>query len=442
MAKQSTYLCIDLKSFYASVECVERGLDPLKARLVVADPERGRTTICLAITPALKELGIPNRCRVFNIPEHVDYIMATPRMKRYMEVSAEIYGVYLKYISPEDMHVYSIDECFIDITPYLALYNKTAKDMAIMLMDAVLQETGICATAGIGTNLFLAKVALDITAKHVPDHIGYLDENRFKQTIWNHQPLTDIWNIGPGIAKRLAKYGVRDLQGVCNMDEHTLYQEFGVNAEFLIDHAHGIEPCTIHDIHHYTPQGSSLVNGQILPSDYTFEEAATVLKEMVDLSALELVEKGLVASGISLGVGYVHNKNEGSSKQDLFMGEHGIRAVSGQRKFQTGGSRKIPDRTNSYRKLLKHFQKLFDDTTDRTRLIRRLSIGLSDLVPEDFATCDLFTDTEADEKERHIQETMLDVKNKFGKNALLKGVSLNEKATARERNIQVGGHRA
>ena len=264
MAEGRTYVCIDLKSFYASVECVDRGLDPLTANLVVADPDRTEKTICLAITPSMKALGLSSRCRVFEIPEGVRYVKARPRMQRYMEVSADIYSIYLRYVSPEDIHAYSIDECFIDATPYLALYRMGAKEFAVMLMDAVLAETGVCATAGVGPNLFLTKVALDITAKHADDHIGCLDQAEFERSIQTHRPITDIWNIGPGIAKRLAKYGVRDLRGVCEMSEATLYREFGVNAEYLIDHAHGEEPCTIADIHAYEPSAHSLGNGQVL----------------------------------------------------------------------------------------------------------------------------------------------------------------------------------
>ena len=237
-----TYLCIDLKSFYASVECVARGLDPFEARLVVADPDRSRTTICLAVSPGLKRLGVPGRCRLFEVPEELDFITAKPRMRRYMEVSAEIYSIYLRFVSPDDVHVYSIDECFIDATPYLALYGTTPRAFARTLMDAVFAETGICATAGIGTNLFLAKVALDIAAKHADDGIGELDERSFREVIWDHEPITDVWNIGPGIAARLERYGARTLRDVAHMREDTLYREFGVNAEYLIDHAWGRSP--------------------------------------------------------------------------------------------------------------------------------------------------------------------------------------------------------
>ena len=333
MAKERTYVCIDLKSFYASVECVDRGLDPLAANLVVADPERTEKTICLAITPSMKALGLSSRCRVFEIPAGVDYVMAKPRMQRYMEVSADIYSIYLRYVSPEDVHAYSIDECFIDATPYLALYRMSARQFAVMLMDAVLAETGVCATAGVGSNLFLAKVALDITAKHAEDRIGYLDQAEFERSIQTHRPITDIWNIGPGIAKRLAKYAVYDLRGVCEMSESTLYREFGVNAEYLIDHAHGVEPCTIADIHAYEPGGHSLGNGQVLPCDYSYDEAKDVLKEMVDQLVLDLVDKRLVAASISLYVGYAKDPGERAGEADgaFFDGGHGRRPASGRR---------------------------------------------------------------------------------------------------------------
>ena len=255
--EDKTYLCIDLKTFYASVECIDRGLDPFLTKLVVADPTRGDTTICLAISPAMKALGVRNRCRIFEIPRGIEYIKAMPRMRRYMEVSARIYGIYLRYVSPDDIHPYSIDECFIDATPYLKLYDIDARSFAEKLMSEVRRDTGVCATAGIGPNLFLAKVALDITAKHVADNIGVLDEESFRAQIWPHRPITDIWGIGPGIAARLAKYHVYDLMGVAALDEQILYREFGVNAEYLIDHAFGREPTTIAEIQAYRPAASS-----------------------------------------------------------------------------------------------------------------------------------------------------------------------------------------
>ena len=306
--EQHTYICIDLKTFYASVECVDRGLDPLTTNLVVADESRGRTTICLAITQAMKDLGIHNRCRLFEIPDGIDYIKAVPRMQHYMEVSAQIYGIYLEYVSPQDVHVYSIDECFIDVTPYLDLYHTDAEGFACMLRDEVLARTGITATVGIGPNLFQAKVALDITAKHVPSRIGILDDETFRKEIWPHRPITDIWGIGPGVAARLEKYGVYDLMGVAALDENLLYDELGVNAEYLIDHAFGREPTTIADIQAYRPHATSTTTGQVLSKGYAYEQAYTVLREMVDNAVLDLIDKHVVCDSISLFVGYASER--------------------------------------------------------------------------------------------------------------------------------------
>lgn len=411
------YACIDLKSFYASVECVERGLDPFTTNLAVTDASRGNGAICLAISPAMKALGIPNRCRVFQIPQNVEYISALPRMKLYMKYSADIYSIYLKYISKEDIHVYSIDECFFDLTPYLKTYKKTPKELSQMLIEAVYQETGICASAGIGTNLFLAKVALDITAKHTADHIGYLDEALFKKLIWPHRPITDIWNIGKGIAKRLERYGVYDLRGVCDLDEKLLYREFGVNAEFLIDHAHGYEPCTMEEIHHYQAQSHSVTNSQILFEDYGAEDALRVVLEMVDLLTLELVEEDLTTDSISLRVGY---------SKDV------VKA--------TGGTRKLSYRTSSFNKLAEEMKTFFKETTRAGYPIRKVSVGLNHVMPQEYTQMDLFSEFQEDEREKKVQKAMVEIKNKFGKNAILRGMSLEEKATARMRNKLVGGH--
>ena len=410
------YLCIDLKSFFASVECVERGLDPFKTNLAVADPARGSGTICLAITPAMKDLGIKNRCRVFEIPSHIKYIKARPRMSLYMKYSADIYGTYLNYISKYDIYIYSIDECFIDITSYLKVYHKTPKELAIMLMDAVFKKTGICATAGIGTNLFLAKVALDVTAKHVPDHIGYLDEEEFKKQIWHHKPMTDIWSIGKGVATRLNHLGLYDLYDVSQCDPRRLYKEFGVNAEFLIDHSKGIEPCTIKEIKEYKSKSNSISNGQILFEDYKYEDAKVVLTEMVELPTLEMNEKDLSADGISLMVGY---------SKDCIPA--------------TGGSRKI-SRTNSYSTILKEVLDLYSKSTDKHHPIRKLNVGLNNLLPETFIQYGLFDNPELNIKEKKVQNILMSIKNKYGKNAILRGISFEEKATGRERNKMVGGH--
>lgn len=361
--KNKWYVCIDLKSFYASVECVERGLDPFKVNLVVADPTRGNGSVCLAITPAMKSLGIKNRCRVYEIPKNVKYITAMPQMRKYMKVSAEIYSVYLNYISPDDIYVYSIDECFIDVTDYCRLYKKTPREIAVMLMNAVYDKTGICSAAGIGTNMFLCKVALDITAKHAKDFIGYLDEEEFKKTIWTHQPITNIWNIGRGTAARLEKYGIVDLKGVAEFSKERLYKEFGINAKHLIDHAHGREPCTIKDIHEYKPKSTSISNGQVLFKDYNYNDALIVMKEMVYSQVLELVEKRLVIDSISLHISY---------SKDVYR--------------PTGASRKIGEFTNSYKKLAEHFEEIFNETTNRHFPIRRINIGLNNLQDDSFTT--------------------------------------------------------
>lgn len=411
------YLCIDLKSFYASVESVERGMDPFKTNLVVADPSRGKGAICLAITPALKELGIKNRCRLFQIPENVEYITAMPRMKLYMEYSAHIYSVYLRYISKDDIHVYSIDECFFDISTYLELYNKSPKELAQMIIDAVYEETGICASAGIGTNMFLAKVALDITAKHVDDHIGYLDEEEFKRTLWHHRPMTDIWNFGRGIEKRLEKYGVYDLYDIAHFDEKILYKEFGVNAEFIIDHAKGIEPCTIADIKNFKAKSNSLSNSQILFDDYNFEDALLAVKEMVDLMALELVDKNLVTDCISLTIGYSKEVTK-----------------------STGGTMKLGEYTDSRKKLMEYFVDYYKKTTKKNFPIRKITIGMGHLIEQEYISFDMFTDAADSEKERKKQEAIISIRKKFGKNAILSGMNLHEKATTKSRNKLIGGH--
>ena len=436
------YLCIDLKCFYASVECVDRGRDPFEHRLVVADPSRGRKTICLAISPAMKALGVRNRCRVFEIPDGIDYEMARPRMRRYMEVSADIYARYLRYFSPKDIHVYSVDEVFIDVTPYLALYGKTPRELAVELIDMVRRETGICATAGIGTNLFLAKVALDVTAKHAPDNIGELDEERYKCLIWPHQPITDIWGIGPGIARRLAEMGAHDMGGVALLPERALYDEFGVNAELLIDHAWGVEPCTMAQIHAYRPKAHSTGSGQVLMRDYSFEEASVVLREMVDNLALELVDKALVCGHVSLFVGYAHERGASGEKDAVpqtFTGEHGTRVV-GRRGEGANASRKLAEATSSRRELTAAFLALYEEIVDPNRAVRRVNIAVGELVPEEYAELTLFSDPAANTAEKSLARAEMAVKRRFGKNALLRGTSYRPAATGRERNEQVGGH--
>lgn len=416
MAKK-VYLCIDLKCFFASVECVERNLDPFKTDLVVADPSRGNGAICLAISPSLKAKGVKNRCRIFEIPKNIDYIVALPRMKKYIEHSSKIYSIYLKYVSEEDILVYSIDECFLDVTHYLKLYKMDEKQLAKMIIDDVYKQTNICATVGIGTNMFLAKIALDITAKKSKDFMGYLDEEKFKEEIWHHRPITDIWNIGSGIANRLKKYGAFDLYDVAHMDEEILYKEFGVNAEFLIDHSKGIEPCTIKEVHNYVRKNNSMSNNQILFEDYKYDDAFLVLKEMVELNVLELVDKHLVTNSIYLHVGY---------SKDV------IKPV--------GASMKLDEYTSSYAKLNEYFITLFKKNVDKNHLIRRIGIGFGNVVDESYATYNLFTDIEKEEKERKVQEAIIQIKKKFGKNSILKAMNMQEKATTRKRNKLIGGH--
>ena len=411
------YLCIDLKSFFASVECAERGLDPFTTNLVVADERRGKGAICLAASPGIRGKGVKNRGRLFEIPKEIDYIIAKPRMNLYIEYSANIYEIYLKFISKDDIHIYSIDECFFDITNYLELYNKTPKELALMIMDEVYKKTKIRATAGIGTNLFLAKVALDITAKNANDFIGCLDEELFKEKIWHHKPITDIWNVGKGIAKRLEKFGVYDLYGVSQMEERLLYREFGVNAEYLIDHSKGIEPCTIYDIKHYETKTTSLSNGQILFENYNFSDARLVLKEMVDALSLDLVDKNLVTNSITLNIGY-----------------------SDSLKKSTGGTIKINNYTNSQKKLNEYFLDYYDKTTEKNFPIRKINIGFNNLVIEEYVNLDFFSDFLMDEKEIKKQKAIIGIKKKYGKNAILKGMNYKEKATGKKRNTLVGGH--
>lgn len=413
------YLCIDLKSFYASVECVERGLDPFKINLVVADPTRGGGAITLAATPAIKKLGVPSRGRIYEIPKNIEYITAPPRMTLYMQYSATIYSIFLKFISSEDIHVYSIDESFLDITTYMSLYNTTPKQLAKMILDEIYDQTGITATVGIGTNLFLAKVALDITAKHAKDCMGYLDEDLFKQLIWHHQPITDIWMIGPGTADRLAMLGIKDLYGVAHYNEKILYKLFGINAEYLIDHAWGREPTEISDIKAYRPSSNSISNSQILFEDYNYKDAYLIMKEMVESNVLQLTEKHLVTNHISLYVGYSKNCIKPSR-----------------------GSRKITNTTNSYRILLEEFKLLYRKIINPNYPIRQIGISFGNVKDEIYEQFDLFADQEDIEKEKRVQEALVHIRNKYGKNAVLKGMNFYEKATQRKRNGLVGGHNA
>ena len=418
----AVYMCLDLKSFYASVECADLGVDPFTTPLVVADASRGLGAITLAISPALKRLGVKNRCRLFEIPSTIEYMAVKPRMRRYMEVSASIYGVLLDYVAPEDIHVYSIDEYFIDVTPYSRLYKKTWRELALLFKQKVLEQTHIHATVGLGSNLFLAKVALDVLAKHEPQGIGVLNEEMFKEKIWHHQPITDIWQIGKGIAGRLHKYGVVDLHGITTVPEDRWYKEFGMNAELLIDHAWGRETCTMKEIHAYRPAKHSLSRGQILLRNYSYEECFVPLREMVESLVLELIAEEALTKHISLGVRYAD------------------RTVKG-----TGGSRRLSKYTCSLDVLSQTVLELYKDTAHPHQAIRQLSVGFDDLVNREAVPWeeDLFSiSQDREEKAYQVERTVLTIKEKFGGNSILRASSLQEEGTMQFRNTLVGGHNA
>ena len=414
------YLCIDLKSFYASVECVDRGLDPMTTNLVVADPERGDKTICLAITPALKKCGVKNRCRVFQIPKHIPYITAVPRMQRYIDCSAEIYGIYLHYIAKEDIHVYSIDEAFLDVTNYLALYRISAKELGNRIMEDIYHKMGIRATCGIGTNLYLTKIALDITAKHAPDFIGELDEVLYQKNLWDHKPLTDFWRIGPGISAKLAGYGILTMRDITQTDEDFLYSLFGVDAELLIDHAWGREPVTIADIKAYQPSSRCLTSGQVLMKDYPFASGKLILKEMADLLCLDLVAKDLVTRSVTLHIGYAARPERAPA--------HGTAAL-------------VQD-TSSDLIILPALAALYDQIVDHNAMIRRVYLTCNQVHHETCRQYSLFTDETSLTKNHKIQKAVLSIKDKWGKDAILKGMNLEEDAMTRQRNHQIGGHKS
>ena len=433
------YLCIDLKSFYASVECVERGLDPMTTRLVVADPERSDKTICLAVSPAMKALGVRNRCRVFEIPPDIDYIMATPRMALYVERSADIYGVYLTYLAPEDIHVYSIDEVFMDVTDYLSLYGCTARELGERIRADVLARTGIPASCGIGPNLYLAKIALDITAKHSPDFFGELDEESYKATLWNHRPLTDFWRIGEGIQRRLALMGIHTMGELAMAPEEPLYKEFGIDAEILIDHAWGIEPVRMEHIKAYRSESHSLSSGQVLMRDYNFSDALTVAKEMADGVALDLVRQGKLAASISIWVGYAMTAEMRAAARE----EGGMRAW--YRSIpSSGGTKRFPSPTNSREAIYRAVVELFEADVDRDTPIHRMTVNAGGVVDEGASgiQLDLFADGDRLDSEHRRQEAVAAVKARFGNNAVLKGIDLLPEATGRERNRQIGGHKS
>lgn len=508
MEENKTYIAIDLKSFYASVECRERNRDPLTTNLVVADASRTEKTICLAVSPSLKAYGIPGRARLFevvqkvreannirrrNIPDHhfngasddstelsadmslqLDYIIAPPRMALYMEYSTRIYDIYLKYIAPEDIHIYSVDEVFMDVTGYLNTYHMTARELAMMMIRDVLKTTGITATAGIGTNLYLCKIAMDIVAKHIePDRDGVriaeLDEMSYRRKLWSHRPITDFWRVGQGYAKKLAEYGLYTMGDVarCSVgkanelyNEDLLYKLFGINAELLIDHAWGYESCTMEQIKAYKPETNSICTGQVLHCPYDFDKTRLVVKEMTDLMSLDLVDKGLVTDQIVLTIGYDIDNLTDPARKKRYKGAVTTDRYGRKVPKHAHGTINLKRQTSSTQMLMDAVMELYDRIVDKDLLIRRINITANKLVDEHtvanndaYEQLDFFTDYEAVkkqkekedadlERERHMQEAMLSIKKKYGKNAILKGMNLQEGATAKDRNAQIGGHKA
>lgn len=501
--KERTYIAIDLKSFYASVECRERGLDPLNTNLVVADESRTDKTICLAVTPSLKSYGISGRGRLFEVKQRVkeanagrqhdapghkldgsscfhsellknpnlaiDFVIAPPRMAYYMEYSTRIYNVYLKYVSPEDIIVYSIDEVFMDVTDYLNTYKLSPHDLAMKIILDVLETTGITATAGIGTNLFLCKVAMDIVAKHIPAdkngvRIAELDEMGFRRELWSHQPLTDFWRVGRGYAKKLEQNGMFTMGDVARCSVHNedlLYQLFGKNAELLIDHAWGWEPCTVEAIKAYRPSTNSLGSGQVLHQPYTAEKAKLVLREMADSLVMDLVEKGLVTDQLVVTIGYDIENLTDPERRKKYRGDIVKDHYGRQIPKHSHGTQNLGRHTSSTKLILDATSELFDRIVNQDLLIRRLNIVANHVIDEAsapkpdaaFEQLDLFTDyaareaeqkkEEADlERERKMQRAVLTIRRKYGKNAILKGMNLEEGATAKDRNEQIGGHKA
>lgn len=506
--KNRIYIAIDLKSFYASVECRERGLDPLTTNLVVADSSRTEKTICLAVSPSLKAYGIPGRPRLFEVvqrvnavnnnrrwhaPNHtftgsstddtelrtnralaLDYLIAPPRMSCYMEYSAKIYDIYLKYVASEDIHVYSIDEVFMDVTSYLNTCHMTARQMAMTIIQDVLQHTGITATAGIGTNLYLCKVAMDIVAKHTePDkdgvRIAELDEMSYRRQLWNHQPLTDFWRVGHGYQKKLEEYGICTMGDLarCSLgkptdfyNEDLLYKLFGINAELLIDHAWGWEPCTMKDIKSYKSLTNSISSGQVLQCPYDYEKARLVVWEMTDLLVLELVEKGLVTDQMALTIGYDVENLSNPVRKTCYRGAVTTDHYGRKIPKQAHGTINLDGQTSSSQIILDAVMELFDEIVDKNLSVRRMNVVANHVVTEgsvmqkkQYEQLDLFTDYQAEaeqqkeenelrNREKKMQQAMLSIKKKYGKNAILRGKNLQEGATAQERNQQIGGHKA
>lgn len=507
MPKENAYIAIDLKSFYASAECVARGLNPLTANLVVADPERTEKTICLAVSPSLKSYGTGGRPRLFEVAERVkevnalrlsnapnrrfngkshidtelrkdpalelDYIVAPPQMALYMKISTQIYGIYLRYIAPEDIHVYSIDEVFIDASSYLRTYKVTPRELTEMLIKAVLKETGITATAGIGTNLYLAKIAMDINAKHMPQdengvRIAELNEMTYRRTLWAHTPITDFWRVGRGYAAKLEEKGLYTMGDIarCSIGKkgefysrELLYGMFGINAELLIDHAWGYEPCTIKDIKAYKPHSSSVSTGQVLERPYSFEKGRLIILEMTDLLVLDLVDKGLLTDQIVLHVGYDIENMTDPEALKKYGGEISVDPYGRKKPKSAHGSVSLGKHTSSSKLILKATAELYDKIVNKNFTVRRMSVTANNALPESELNApegfqlDLFSDYEElgrirqnvktdEEQERALQRAILGIKKRYGKNSVLKGMNLEEGATTVKRNGQVGGHKA
>ena len=480
MEKQRTYIAIDLKSFYASVECRERGLDPLTAKLVVADASRTDKTICLAVTPELKKYGVPGRPRLFEVRQiakkrNIDFLIAPPRMHLYMDYSTRIFGIYLRYIAPEDMHVYSVDECFMDVTGYLNTYQITAEELAQKMIKDVLRETGITATAGIGTNMYLCKIAMDIVAKHMPAdengvRIASLDEMSYRRLLWDHKPLTDFWRVGGGYARKLAKHGMYTMGDVarCSVgkendyyNEELLYKLFGINAELLIDHAWGYEPCTIAEIKAYRPENNSLSQGQVLQRPYEHKEAAVIVKEMSELLALDLVEKHVVTNQLVLTIGYDIENLKDEKRRNAYHGEVVMDHYGRLIPKHGHGTKNLKAYSSSSNEIIEKMSELFEEITDENLLVRRVTVVANNVITEKkaqqkkkesyqqltlFDTPETFEkekeEAEKKKKERSLQEAMLSIKHKYGKNAILRGTNFEEGAMTIERNSQIGGHKA
>ncbi len=419
MEEERTYLCIDMKSFYASVECAERNLNPFETNLVVADVTRGKNALCLAVSPKLKSFGVGGRARLSEIPKDLEYIAAPPRMKLYVDYAADIYAIYLNYFSPDDIHVYSIDESFIDVTPYLKAMKTDGVKLATMLMDEIAAKLHIPSTAGVGTNLYLSKIALDITAKHSKEHIGYLNEELYKKTLWDHRPITDFWQIAFGTAKRLEKCGIYTMRQLACADEALIYKIFGINAELLLDHANGRESCLIEDIKNYRAKSRSVSFSQILPKDYSPEAAETVMAEMAINACEELMKRKYIAGKVGIGINYS-------------FGTYPTSACNGHLPRATAATSVILPRTlELYRKAVREDGK-----------VRQLFISMSDISDEGCEGFDLFCNTEALEKEKRRDKSVLEIKQKYGKNAVLRGLNFLDGATQKDRNQMIGGHRA